>query len=111
MEENTKSNLSPDLHEITIDGDSYFTKLTRRYANRRNYEPKNMKKVQAFIPGTIRQILVKEGQKVKEGDPLVVLEAMKMYNKVLAPIDGKIKLINVRENEAIAKNVLIVEIE
>jgi biotin carboxyl carrier protein len=53
---------------------------------------------------------VKEGQAVKKGDSLLILESMKMMNQVKAPVDGKVKKIYVASNEKIAKNHLMVEL-
>ncbi|TJX15566.1 biotin/lipoyl-binding protein [Tissierella creatinini] len=46
--------------------------------------------VEAPMPGNIFKILVSEGQDVKSGDVLLILEAMKMENEILAPRDGKV---------------------
>lgn len=46
--------------------------------------------VEAPMPGNIFKILVEEGQEVKAGDVLLILEAMKMENEILAPRDGKV---------------------
>ena len=47
--------------------------------------------VTAPMPGTILDVKVAEGQAVKSGDVLVILEAMKMENEILAPCDGTVK--------------------
>ena len=47
------------------------------------------------MPGTILQVKVSEGQAVKAGDTLFVLEAMKMENEIVAPCDGTVKSISV----------------
>ena len=66
-------------------------------------------RVTAFIPGTIQRIMVREGQKVSMGTPLLILEAMKMRNEVLSPVDGSVKKIHVREGEMVPKSHLLVE--
>jgi biotin carboxyl carrier protein len=53
---------------------------------------------------------VKEGDKVKEGDILMHLEAMKMKNRVLSPFDGVVKKIYVKEGEIVPKNFLMVTV-
>ena len=68
----------------------YETKLTEKYKSRKPYEPVDPKLIVSQIPGTVRQILVKKGQKMEEGEMLLELEAMKMYNKILAPFNGVI---------------------
>ncbi len=57
--------------------------------------------VTAPMPGDIIQIHVKEGQIVKAGDPLCVLDAMKMKNTIHAPQDGKIAEIFVDEGQSV----------
>ena len=47
-------------------------------------------KVTSPMPGTILNVLVKQGDTVKEGQNLLVLEAMKMENEVLAPVSGTV---------------------
>jgi pyruvate carboxylase subunit B len=53
----------------------------------------------APMAGTILRILVKEGQKVKKGENLIVLEAMKMENEIVADEDGIIRRILVKAND------------
>lgn len=65
----------------------------------------------APMPGLIMEIIVKEGDKVKEGDYVLVLEAMKMENALTAPRDGIIKSIAVKKEETVAKNQLLIEME
>ncbi|HOY90890.1 MAG TPA: biotin/lipoyl-binding protein, partial [Bacteroidales bacterium] len=60
--------------------------------------------------GIIKGIRVKEKEEVHKGDILCDLEAMKMNNKVLAPIDGKIKKINIKEGDKVAKDQVLFEI-
>ena len=58
--------------------------------------------VTAPIPGTIIRYLVKEGDEVKAGDSVVVLEAMKMENDIVAPAGGKVKAINCKPGDKVA---------
>ena len=55
----------------------------------------------APMAGTILRILVKEGQKVKKGENLIILEAMKMENEIVADEDGIIRRIWVKENDSV----------
>lgn len=65
--------------------------------------------VTAPMPGNINDIKVAVGDDVKTGDPLVVLEAMKMENEVVAPISGSILEINVKKGQTVQnKDVLVV---
>ena len=63
-----------------------------------------IKDVNSPMPGTILEILVKEGQQVKKGDPLVVLEAMKMENMIKSPRNGMIRSVPVTKGIIIEKN-------
>ena len=59
-------------------------------------------KVEAPLPGNVFAIKVKEGDAVKSGDVLVVIEAMKMENDVCAPCDGVVKQIAVAKGALVA---------
>lgn len=67
--------------------------------------------VGANIPGTVIKINAQEGDQVKEGDPILVLEAMKMETNVLAPRDGIIDRILVEVNDQVEAGELIAELE
>ena len=66
--------------------------------------------IYAFIPGTIIEIFVKKGQKVKKGEPLFSLHAMKMDNVLCSTIDGTVKAINIKKGQIVSKNDVLVEI-
>ena len=53
---------------------------------------------------------MKPGQDVKKGDELVILDAMKMQNRLKSAIDGKVKMINVKKGDKVSKGALILEI-
>ena len=72
---------------------------------------KKVNSVKAPMPGLILDINVKEGESVKEGDTLLVLEAMKMENSIASPREGIIKAITVQKTDAVEKNQLLVEFE
>lgn len=67
--------------------------------------------IKAPMPGLILDVNVQEGDEVKEGDYLLVLEAMKMENALTAPRDGIVKSISVKKGETVEKNQLLVEME
>ncbi|MDI3527987.1 MAG: glutaconyl-CoA/methylmalonyl-CoA decarboxylase subunit gamma [Tenuifilum sp.] len=69
------------------------------------------KNVTAFIPGTIVDVMVKPGQEVNEGDVLVILDAMKMHNRIIAPSAGKVKEVNVKPGDKVGKGFLLVSLE
>ncbi|MBL7105777.1 MAG: biotin/lipoyl-binding protein, partial [Bacteroidales bacterium] len=55
-------------------------------------------------------IYVKKGKKVKEGDKLLILEAMKMKNDIVSPVNGTIKKINVKEGSRVTKKDILIEL-
>ena len=57
--------------------------------------------IEAPMPGNIWKIVAKEGDEVKAGDILLILEAMKMENEILAPRDGIVSSINTTEGSAV----------
>lgn len=67
--------------------------------------------IKAPMPGLILEINVAVGQTVKENDPLLILEAMKMENSFLSPRDGIIKSIAVEKGNAVDKGQLLIEFE
>jgi biotin carboxyl carrier protein len=90
---------------------NYKTYFTVKYKNRKPYQEDDPKKVSAFIPGKIKKVFVKKGSKVKEGDKLLILEAMKMNNNIFSPMKGVVKEVYVTAGLSVAKNSLLVEFE
>ena len=69
-----------------------------------------MGEIHAPMPGLVLEINVSEGQEVEKGDPLLILEAMKMENVIKAPGNGIIKKIHVEKGNPVEKNELLVEL-
>lgn len=89
----------------------YKTKLTSKFRNRKKWTPPNKNHLLAVIPGTILEILVKENDKKKEGETLLILDAMKMANRITMPFDGIVKKIHVHQVETVTKHQLMMEVE
>ena len=98
------------LSEIvpTVAGEVDSTRATK--ASRR---PKASKEghVTSSMPGTIVDVLVRPGTQVRAGDPVLVIEAMKMENEVPAPIAGKVKAVNVSKGDSVNPDEALIEIE
>ena len=103
-------------YEIEIDGQVYHVKVRElpddavmteqpKAGSSRNTAdsapPAEGKTMLAPMAGTILRILVKEGQPVKKGENLIVLEAMKMENEIVADKDGIIRSILVKANDSV----------
>lgn len=67
--------------------------------------------VKAPMPGLIINVEIKEGQKVKEGDALLVLEAMKMESTFTSPKEGTVQSISVKKGDTVDKGQVLVRIE
>jgi len=72
---------------------------------------KSVGSLNAPMPGKILGFLVEEGAEVELGDPVAILEAMKMENELKAPCDGTITTISVTTGTNVEKNQLLIEIE
>lgn len=71
-------------------------------------QSKKITDLKAPMPGLVVDIAVQEGQEVKKGDRIVVLEAMKMENILKAPSDATIKKVNVKKGSTVEKNEVLV---
>ena len=100
-----------ELKNLIIQGAIYKTTYTKKFENRINYETPDDNLIYSFIPGTIIDIFVKPKEKVKEGETLLLLEAMKMQNQVRMPFDGEIVKVHVKKDEVIPKKHLMLEVK
>lgn len=66
--------------------------------------------IKAPMPGLVLSVLVAEGQSIKKGESVAILEAMKMENVIKAPNDGTIKSISVQKGNAVEKNQILIEL-
>ena len=67
--------------------------------------------IKSPMPGLVLEINVEPGAEVKKGDPLLILEAMKMENVIKSPTEGIIKEVLVKPSEAVEKNVVLISFE
>ena len=70
-----------------------------------------VKKVSAPMPGKVVRILAPAGTEVEAGQPVLVIEAMKMQNELKAPKKGKVKRITVSEGAAVEAGQVLAEVE
>ena len=73
--------------------------------------PAGAESVEAPMPGNVWKIQVKEGQEVKEGDVLIILEAMKMENEINAPCDGTVATLHVDEGASVENGDVLVSLK
>jgi biotin carboxyl carrier protein len=103
-------------YEVLLNGVSYFftietpTSYKRmKFLSAKSGTNKN-ENIEAPMPGKIIEILTEEGREVRPGEPLLILEAMKMQNEIQATIAGKVKKIYVKAGQNVLKDDMMVEI-
>ncbi len=72
---------------------------------------KKVNDIKAPMPGMVLQVMVENGQQIKKGDSIVVLEAMKMENILKSPVDGIIRKIHVSIGDKVEKNQVMVNLD
>lgn len=97
-----------ERHEVQIK-DRYDLLLDKLGLNQVN--TRKMNDLRAPMPGLVLDIKVQPGQEVKQGDPILILEAMKMENILKAPGDGVIRAVKVNVRQNVEKNQLLIEFE
>ena len=106
-----KKHQQEEYVDFVVTARKYKTLLAAKYKNRPMWHKPSAGDVVSHLPGTIIKIMVEEGQAVEAGQLLLIHEAMKMQNRVVAPISGVVVELNVKEGDKITKNHLMVKIE
>jgi pyruvate carboxylase len=99
--------LNGQPREVTVDDKS----LKSESRDRAKADPSNPGHVAAPIPGAVTSVVVDQGTKVKKGDRLLVMEAMKMQTTVYAPIDGEVAQLLVKAGQTVESKDLLLVIE
>jgi biotin carboxyl carrier protein len=100
-----------NLGFLNIHASLYKTRINPKFLNRKPYQPSDPRMILSFIPGTVLDIFVKEGDEVKKGETLMFLDAMKMQNNLKCSIDGKVKSVLVSKGDRVSKGTLLIELE
>lgn len=103
--------LKPEYTTFVVDETTYETTVPARFANRKAWERPNPNMITSFLPGTILELYVKEGDVVKAGDKMLLFEAMKMHTLVNAPFDATVKSIVVSVGGKVPKGELLIELK
>jgi biotin carboxyl carrier protein len=74
-----------------------------------NLQSAKVAELKAPMPGLVLSVLVKEGDEIKKGDNLLVLEAMKMENIIKSPADVTIKSIKIKPSDKVEKNQVLIQ--
>ena len=99
-----------ELVDFVVTARKYKTTLTEKYKNRPVWKKPYAGDVISHLPGSIVEVEVKEGDHVEAGQLLLIHQAMKMLNRVVAPISGTVSKVNVTVGEHIPKDHLMVSI-
>ena len=101
--------------EINYGGRKYSGEiLEETLAKLKSPAPKEVlkqKELKAPMPGLIVKVEVQEGQVLKAGEGVVIMEAMKMENEIKSPYEGKVKKILVKEKQTVDKNQILLVLE
>jgi len=95
-----------DCYDVMIDGDHFdievLDEVKRLIKHRTSSVAVGTQTLEANMPGYIWKLMVDEGQEIKEGDPLMILVAMKMENEIKSPKDGVVGKIFVKLNDTVS---------
>lgn len=111
------NNAAEKTFQIRINGNTYRLKAQDRFdallheLGMDNLSSRKADDLKAPMPGLVVEVAVTEGMEVKQGDKLVVLEAMKMENILKAPADAVIRKVNVSKGKTVEKNEVMVVFE
>lgn len=103
------------LYKINVNGKSYEVevetiseqKVIKTQPKKEMPVNESTTNVLAPMQGTITKLNIKVGNVIKKGDVLMVLEAMKLENDILSPVDGYVRQLLVKENEKVDINQLM----
>jgi biotin carboxyl carrier protein len=107
----------PDGLSVTVESEAYLVRVederaraARKVAGGRGSRDE-AKVVLSMMPGIVREIRVGSGDEVASGEPLLILEAMKMENEIRAVLDGTVKTVHVEANQTVNKGDALVTLE
>ncbi|WDV45622.1 pyruvate carboxylase [Clostridiaceae bacterium M8S5] len=93
------------IHDKAADNSKKETSFTQMADDENDLE------IGSSIPGTVVKILVNEGEEVKENQPLIVIEAMKMETNITATVGGVVDIIAVKENQQVKSGELLIKLK
>lgn len=104
-------------YSVSVEGDKHFVELEDEKARfirsltKSDEKEKSLTEIKAPMPGLIVSVTVSEGQKIKKGERLIIIEAMKMENEIRANGDGTVKKVLVKEKESVEKDGVLLVLE
>jgi biotin carboxyl carrier protein len=101
----------PKYEVFVVNTAQYYTLHTKKYGMRKRWQPADPNEVRSFIPGTILEVFVKEGQEVPAGENLIKYESMKMQTILEMPFTGIVKEVLVSVGDKFRKDQLMIVLE
>ena len=95
-------------HSFTVE--TPFSLKRRKRLGKEGEAPSRVS-IEAPMPGKIIDILVEEGVDVKEGEPILILEAMKMQNEIASHVTGVVRSVSVKKNDSVMKDDVLMDIQ
>lgn len=115
-----QENRARELHVMSQGNSAYAVMVNGRHliaqVEKSNGKPKkraeqvNQGAISAPMPGMVVDVLVKEGQRVDSGEPLVILESMKMQMQLRSPFTGQVSKVAVSNKAQVEKGMLLVQV-
>lgn len=96
---------------LNINTRLYTTRLSRKFICHKQYIRVDPGLILSFMPGTILEILVNEGQPVSEGDELLVLDSMKMKNRIRSSVAGVVESIEVKPGDKVSRGSMLIRLK
>ena len=109
-----ENNIAEKTLTVKVNGSSYPIHVADKYdellhsLGMDKVAGKKINELKAPMPGLVLEIIVSEGQQIKKGDAILVLEAMKMENILKSPVDVTVKKISVKKGVAVEKGQVLV---
>ena len=109
-----KADMTEKSFLVSVNGNNYQLQVKDKFDELLkslgfdNLNANKINEIKAPMPGLVLDVRIAEGDVVKKGDAIIVLEAMKMENIIKSPTDGTIKKINVKKGIAVEKNQVLI---
>lgn len=101
--------MDKELGTLVLENGEYRTELPLN-CGKKNLRRNDPSLVTAAIPGTVMELMVKEGQSVTEGDVLCILDSMKMNNRISSMVSGVVERVFVTEGQSVGKGEPMIKI-
>lgn len=96
---------------VTVDGRTFLLTKSPLAGNRAGGRHHGADELTAPMPGQVRAVHVREGERAVRGQTLILLEAMKMEIKIQSPMDGRVKSLHVTQGQTVERGQILIEME